>query len=125
MVMVFEYLTKKIGMAQYLAKLIICKICKSGDRILEIGINSEPEKSAKILQVKSANNLNVYPDKIYKNSEGLVDANSEPAKKFAINSGDKIFKNSEGLIGNKFGPDQKICQNSEGKISWGGGRRVN
>ena len=48
-VMVFEYLTKKIGMAQYLAKIIICKICKSEDIIWEIGKNSEPEKSAKIL----------------------------------------------------------------------------
>ena len=49
MVMVFEYLTEKIGMAQYLAKIIIRKISKSGDRIWENGKNYEPEKSAKIL----------------------------------------------------------------------------
>ena len=58
-VLVFEYLTKKIGMAQYLAKMIIFKICKSGGRIWEIGKNYKPEKCAKILQVKSAKYLKV------------------------------------------------------------------
>ena len=58
MVVVFYYFTKQIRMAQYLAKMIIYKICKSG-RIWEIGKNSKPEKSAKILQVKSAKYLKV------------------------------------------------------------------
>ena len=57
-VMIFQYFPQKIGIAQYLAKLIISKICKSGDRILDIGKNCEPEKSAEILKVKSAKNLN-------------------------------------------------------------------
>ena len=46
-------------MAQYFAKLIIFKICKSGGRIWEIGKNYKPEKSAKILKVKSVQYLKV------------------------------------------------------------------
>ena len=46
-VVVFEYFTKKLGMAQYLAKMTIFKICKSGARIWGIGKNYKPEKLQK------------------------------------------------------------------------------